>query len=90
MTAPTMVVKDIPMVGWYKVKLVELNAFTYAAGGFDAPFKSKAVLAINADSPISGCVYVDTSTKKQKVKLYSGTSEVSAGAITASIYLLVE
>ena len=91
-TDPTMVVKSINMAGWFKVKLVSLKEFAYEAGGFKTPYKSVAVLAINAEGGMEGYVYTDTTDADnpvQKVMLYSAGSEVS-GDITADVYLLLE
>lgn len=88
----SVVVKNINMAGWYKVKLIELKNFNYTAGGFETPYKSKAVMMVNGVGGLTGHVYTDvTDSDKpiQKVMLYSGNSEVS-GEITADVYLLIE
>ena len=86
-----MKVENINMAGWFKVKVVKLKDFDYESGGFKTPYKSKAVLAVNAPGGMTGCVYTDTSGSApvQKVKLFVGTSEAS-GEITADVYLLTE
>ena len=87
----SVIVKNINMAGWYKVKVVELKDFNYESGGFKPPYKSKAVLTVNGPGGLTGYVYMDTSGSApvQKVKLFAGTSEVS-GEITADVYLLLE
>lgn len=87
----SVVVKNINMAGWYKVKVVELKDFNYASGGFVPPYKAKAVLAVNGAGGLTGYVYMDTSGSApvQKVKIFAGTSEFT-GELTADVYLLLE
>lgn len=76
--------ENINMAGWFKVKVVKLVGFDYAAGGFVPPYKAKAVLAVNGAGGLTG--YVNPSTGK--VMVYAGTSEFS-GELTADVYLLI-
>jgi hypothetical protein len=88
----SVVVKNINMAGWYKVKLIELKNFNYTAGGFETPYKSKAVMMVNGEGGLTGYVYTDVTDPDdpvQKVMLYSGGTEVSGG-ITADVYILIE
>lgn len=83
--------ESIPMVGWSSVKKITLDNFDYKSGGFISPYKARAILTVNGINGLTGYVYTDNSgsTPIQKIKLYSGSSEVS-GTITADIYLLLE
>jgi hypothetical protein len=82
-------IESIPMVGWSSVKKITLDNFDYKSGGFISPYKARAILTVNGINGLTGYVYTDNSgsTPIQKIKLYSGSSEVS-GTITADIYLL--
>ena len=80
----SLIVKNINMAGWYKVKCINLKEFAYESGGFLAPYKAKAVLAVNGEGGMTGYV-----TDEQKVVLYAGSSEVS-GTVTADVYLMLE
>lgn len=81
-----IVVKNINMAGWFKVKLIELKEFSYEAGGFTAPYKAKAVLTVNAEDGMVG--YVDYAN--QKVMLYTANGTEASGDVTADVYLLLE
>ena len=85
-----MTVENINMAGWFKVKVIKLKDFDYESGGFESPFKAKAVLAVNGPG-MTGYVYVDSSgtAPVQKIKLFSGANETS-GELTADVYVLIE
>lgn len=82
--------EDIIMAGWFPVKKIILDNFTYEAGGFTTPYNVIAVLAVNSPG-MTGCVYKDTSGAKpvQKIKLSSGTTEAS-GSITTEVFVLTQ
>ena len=82
----SFIVKNINMVGWFKVKLIELKNFNYASGGFKSPYKAKAVLAVNAEKGLVG--YVDYAN--QKIVLYTANNTEVSGEVTADVYILLE